>query len=272
MEARIELTKSAIFELISAAIEAYVYRHDYSRTIAVETFAYLFGTVKKRLPLRCTVEHVSVETSAKKRRGSVRVKNNSYTLKRELAHLFGPGFDFIGSMHSHPWVPGEVYQGKPLTSPDDIRKHQLYLLSDADHRCEIGRHFSVGKRNFSLAMTVTLFAMKRANDRADHIYSVDDNLYEFTIGNLKFWFYMQAFEHVYIDNITDEQAVAFEKYGLKLSDYLHHDPLPIPISTFFEKTDLINTFLMESFGRFRVCDESKTGIYLNTEKAEKRRR
>lgn len=270
MQAEIKLTKSVIFELVTAAVEAYVVKHDYSRTIAVETFAYLFGKVNKKLPLKCTIEHISIETSAKKRRGSVGVKKVSYDFKRELANLFGDSFDYIGTMHTHPWLKGEESGSGPIETAEQVRRHQLFLLSDADHACEVNRHFSVGKRDFSLACTVTLFAMQRANDRKDYSSDEMPNLYELTLGNLKIWFYMQAFEHIKSDQLTDEQIKLFGKYGLEYQKYKKFEKLPIPIDTSFDKTELLQTFIAAGFGRFSIDEDNNQGLYLQKASAETR--
>jgi hypothetical protein len=278
MQAEIKLTKSVIFELVTAAVEAYVVKHDYSRTIAVETFAYLFGKVNKRLPLKCTIEHISIETSAKKRRGSVGVTEVSYDFKRELASLFGDSFDYIGTMHTHPWLKGETFTGGTEEKPEEIkvetaehvRRHQLFLLSDADHKCEVNRHFSVGKRDFSLACTVTLFAMQRANDHKELLSDAMPNLHELTLGNLKVWFYMQAFEHIRSDQLTDEQIKLFGQYGLEYQKYIRCEKLPIPIDTYFDKNELSQTFKDKGFGRFFIHEDNKQGLYLQKASAETR--
>jgi hypothetical protein len=278
MQAEIKLTKSAIFELVTAAVEAYVVKHDYSRTIAVETFAYLFGRVNKKLPLKCTIEHISIETSAKKRRGSVEVNKVSYDFKRELASLFGDSFDYIGTMHTHPWLKGETFtrwkaeksEEIKIETAEHVRRHQLFLLSDADHNCEVGRYFSVGNRDFSLACTLTLFAMQRANDRKELSADEAHNLYELTLGNLKIWFYMQAFEHIKSDNLTDEQIQLFGKYGLEYQKYKNCKTLPIPIDTCFDKDELTQTFRDEGFGRFSIDEDKNQGLYLQKASAETR--
>lgn len=270
MEAEIKLSKSAIFELVTAAIEAYVVKHDYNRSIGVETFAYLFGKINKRLPLKCAIEHISVETSAKKRRGSVQVSQVSYDIKRELAQLFGDGFDYIGTMHTHPWLKNEETAKGPVETADHVRRYQLFVLSEADHACEVNRYFSVGSREFSLACTVTLFAMQRANDRKDYSRDESSNLQELTLGNMKIWFYMQAFEHIKSDKLTEEQITTFGKYGLSYADYKKCKKLPIPIETNIDKDNLIATFNEKGFGRFFIDENEKKGLYLLKESSETR--
>lgn len=262
MQAEVSISKSAIFELVNAAVEAYVVKHDYSREIAVETFSYMFGKVNKRLPLKCHIDHVSVDTSAQKRRGSVRTKKLSYDIKKELSELFGDGFDLIGTMHTHPWLKDEVSTKGVVESAEHVRRYQLYLLSSADHTCEINRSFSVGNRSFSIASTITLFAMQRANDRKDYSQADLPCLHEVTLGNLKMWFYVQAFEHIENNKLTDEQKKAFEKYGLSSNDYKPHQVLPIPIDTILDKDELITTFVGEGFGRFFINQDEKNGLYL----------
>lgn len=270
MQAEINFSKSAIFELVNAAIEAYIVKHDYSREISVETFSYLFGKVNKRLPLKCNVEHISVETSAKKRRGSVEIKSVSYDFKREISELFGNGFDYIGTMHSHPWLKGEKYGQKIIESAEHVRRYQLYRLSDSDHKCELNRHFSVSGRCFSVACTVTLFAMQRANNRKDFNPLDGLDIHEITLGNLKLWFYVQAFEHLEPDAMTEEQKKGFEKYELKFEDYQKRKLIPVPIETTFNYKDFIDIFVAEGFGRFSILEDEKVGLYFDKESSESR--
>ncbi len=270
MQAEINFSKSAIFELVNAAIEAYIVKHDYNRTISVETFSYLFGKVNKRLPLKCNIEHISVETSAKKRRGSVETKSVSYSFKRELSELFGNGFDYIGTMHSHPWLKGEECGSKTVESAENVRRYQLYRLSQADHQCEFGRHFAVSGRYFSVACTVTLFAMQRANDRKDFNPLDGQDIHEITLGNLKLWFYVQAFEHLAPSAISEKQKKDFEKYQLLFEDYKDYALIPVPIETSFNYKDFIEIFVAEGFGRFSIIEDKKTGLYFNKESSETR--
>ncbi len=105
--ATISISKSAIFELIMAALEAYAIKHDRESKVAIETFAHLWGSHNKRLPFKCNVEHISVETSAKRRRDSVSTQYISLDLKKDIARVFGEGYNHLGNFHTHPYFKDE---------------------------------------------------------------------------------------------------------------------------------------------------------------------
>ncbi|HIF9253661.1 TPA: hypothetical protein ACX6R1_000753 [Photobacterium damselae] len=264
--ATISITKSALFELIMAALEAYAIKHDRESKVAIETFAHLWGSHNKRLPFKCNVEHISVETSAKRRRDSVSTQYISLDLKKDIARVFGEGYNHLGNFHTHPYFKNEDKKNNKYTA-NKIRTKKLFNFSDQDHRSEINEPIiEVGKHSFSVALVMTVFAMERADDRSDGY--IESNLYELSLGNIKLWLKAQVFEHKEKSCLTDYELNDFSMYGLDASDYNNYDTLPVPITTDINCDFLPLGTYLEGFGRLVIDD--KEAVYINTELAEKR--
>ncbi|MEG0010126.1 MAG: hypothetical protein RR721_18460 [Aeromonas sp.] len=267
MNATINFSKSAFFELLMSAVEAYTIKHNDSEEIAVETYAHLWGKINKRMPLTCTVNHVSIETSAIRSRSSVRTYHKSLEIKKEISDIFGVDYSHIGSMHTHPWIKGEDYGNGIIEGPECIRKNKLFHLSRTDHQSEYGRYFEVNKKNFSVAVVMTLFSTQRANDKKDH-YFCNDGAIEFSIGNLKVWLFVQAFQHIEKSRLTQQQIEDSYRFGLKLSDYTDGNLIPIPITTDLNGTDIMDWVLFKPFGRINI--EDNDAEYVEKKLSEKR--
>lgn len=261
---KVVVSKSALFEMVMAAVEAYAVKHDKQKTFSLETSAHLWGSINKKAPFKCTVNHVSVETSAKRTTGSVASMIESLNIKKDIARVFGEGHDYIGSFHSHPYMK----DADDLEGPNCIRKYKCYHLSSGDHECEINDpQLTVGKKEYSVALVMTVFAMDRANDQKDGYVSI--NIHEFSLGNLKLWLKAQVFEHKKIEDLSDDDIKQFESLKLKYSDYEGYDVLPIPVDTNLECDFLsgLGTYLKE-FGR--VNADLKNTEYRNSQLAENR--
>ncbi len=267
MNAIVNFNKSAFFELLMSAVEAYTIKHKESQVIAVETYAHLWGKINKKLPLRCYVNHVSIETSAIRSRDSVITYTKSLEIKKEIADMFGEDYSYIGSMHTHPYVNGESLGGKSITSPECIRRNRLFHLSETDHKSECGMFFDVGKNKFSVAAVMTLFSAKRATDRKDS-YTCNDGTIELSIGNLKVWMFVQAFQHIEKSCLSDQQLKEAIKFNLDLSRYNDDDLIPVPIATECNGSDIMNWVLFKPFGRINIEDNSAE--YIDKAISEKR--
>jgi len=269
MTATIQMNKSALFELVMAAMEAYAIKHDGKKEVAVETIAHLWGTVNKNAPFKCKIEHVSVETSAERKRGSVWGNPESLKIKKDIASAFGDGYGYIGSFHTHPWLKNESLGGAlKVEGPDSIRKYKLFRFSDGDHRCEVARpEITVGKKQYSIALVMTVFSMDRVNDQKDG--RLEKKLFEFSLGNIKFWLKAQVFEHKSSELLSENEIAAFESYGLDYEDYESEQVLPVPIDTELDCKALSSfDLLLKDFGRLKA--EGNSAEYRNKDVAETR--
>ena len=247
MAATISVTKSAMFELIMAGLEAYSVKHQESSSVSVETGALLWGYVNKTRPFKCTIKHVSVESSAKRTRSSVEFNAQSLKLKKDIAKVFGEQHQYIGTAHSHPYLREE------LVDAAKIRKEKLYELSASDHSCETGNpEIEIGDKSYSVALVLTVHAMMKANDRKDDSH-YGEPLVEFSLGNIKCWLYGRVFEHKVKSSLSDEEHHSFGCYGLPLSRFHDDDIVPVPMETALESDVFLDT-LCKDFGRLTFLD------------------
>lgn len=266
----VDLSKEALFDMILAGLEAYSIKHDGQDIVGIETFAHMWGRVNKNLPFKCYVDHLTPETSAKRTRGSVSSSPVSLQLKQDIAAVFGKGFEYIGTMHSHPYLKvekgkkGEVYE----YDAKSIRKNKFYQCSDGDHESEFtSSTVTVGKHEYSVAVILTVHAMDRARDELDG--AIDDQVFEFSLGNLKMWLFAQVFEHVKCDDLTDHHISDFRKFGLVLDKFEDRFVYPIPVATKL-KCEMLDRhgFFLEGFGRLKISE--KNSSYIKKDQAEKR--
>lgn len=267
MNATINFSKSAFFELLMSAVEAYTIKHNESKVIAVETYAHLWGKINKRLPLTCAINHVSIETSAIRSRSSVSTYHKSLEIKKEISDMFGDDYSHIGSMHTHPWIKGEEYRNEIIEGPECIRKNRLFHLSSTDHESEYGRYFEVNGKKFSVAIVMTLFSTQKANDKKDN-YVCNDGAIEFSIGNLKIWLFAQAFQHIEKSHLTQQQIQDSYRFNLNLSNYTDDELIPIPITTDLNGLDIMDWVLFKPFGRIKI--EDNDAEYIQRKSSEKR--
>ncbi|EGR3001963.1 hypothetical protein DMW06_16755 [Vibrio parahaemolyticus] len=261
MTATISVSKSAIFELIMAGLEAYAIKHEGSKSVSIETAAHLWGYANKAHPFKCTINHVSVETSAKRKRSSVEWNPLSLSIKKDIAKVFGEDYQYIGTAHSHPYLREEVIDAAT------IRSNKLYELSSSDHWCELARpEIQVAGRSYSVAMILTVHSMLKANNRMDGIYG-EAPLIEFSLGNIKCWLYGRVFEHKIKSSLTDEEQRSFERYQLDINDFSDDETLAVPVETILE-SDIALDVLCESFGRLKF--EGNNSTYHSADDAEGR--
>jgi hypothetical protein len=126
MTATVNVSKSALFEMVMAAFEAYAVKHDGKNIVSLETHAQLWGKTNKTHPFKCSIEHFSVDSSAKQERGSVDPVPLSLEIKKDIAQAFGEGYSHLGTFHTHPWLRGEKL-GKDLKieNTQTLRKYEL---------------------------------------------------------------------------------------------------------------------------------------------------
>jgi hypothetical protein len=261
MTAIVKVSKSAFFELLMAAFEAYAVKHDKQDIVAIETHAQLWGTINKQHPFKCHIKHVSVDTSAIRKRDSVSSLDKSLEIKKDIANAFGDGYSYIGTYHTHPYL-----KKLEVTNTSSLRKNKLYNFSFEDHLCEVDSPaITIGDKLYSVALVMTVFAADKADDRKDGF--IDSNLTEFSLGNIKFWLKAQVYQHKSAEMLTVDDKEAL--YIYKRKD--HHkfsnksNRLPIPIDTDLEcELD----FYLEKFGRLNI--NSTEAEYKNSKIAEKR--
>jgi hypothetical protein len=272
MTATVIVSKSALFEMVMAAFEAYAIKHDGKKIVSLETHAQLWGKTNKTHPFKCSIEHFSVDSSSKQERGCVTPEPLSLEIKKDIAQAFGEGYSHLGTFHTHPWLRGEVCgkdsAGKKIKveSTNDIRKYDLFNFSNGDHNCEVDEPtIWVGEKKYSVALVMTIHAAKKADNTKDG--GIDDNPVEFSLGNVKLWLKAQVYEHKITGTLTDADRKSLNIYRLKeYEDFKADAPtMPIPIDTDLECDA---DFLFEKFGRLKIS--SRKATYENSKTADKR--
>ncbi|MCL1078622.1 hypothetical protein D5R81_11980 [Parashewanella spongiae] len=264
MTAIVKVSKSALFEMVMAAFEAYGVKHDGKDIVAIETHAHLWGKVNKTHPFKCSIEHVSVDTSAAQDRCSVAPEPLSLEIKKDIASVFGEGYQHIGSFHTHPYL-----KKIEIKSSNELRKRKFYNFTDGDHQCELGNPtIEIGKKQYSVALVMTIHATDKSDDRKDG--EIESNLFEFSLGNIKLWLKARVYEHKAVDDISVEDELAFNMYGLDFNKHFKvGELLPIPVETKLECNFLTDFgFYLKEFGRLDI--NSNDADYRSKDIAEKR--
>ena len=267
MTATVNVSKSALFEMVMEAFEAYAIKHDGKNIVAMETHAQLWGKTNKTHPFKCSVDHFSVDSSSVQKRGSVIPKHLALVIKKDIAQAFGEGYSHLGSFHTHPWLRGEKL-GKTLNieNTETIRKHELFNFSEGDHLCEVGEStIKVGEDNYSIALVMTIHAAEKANDIKDG--RIDSSLIEFSLGNVKLWLKAQVYKHIATDQLTEDDWKQMNIYRLRdYEDFETDSPtMPVPIETDLECDA---DFFLEKFGRLNIS--SRKSKYESSETADNR--
>lgn len=268
MTAIINIENSAIFSLILEGLEAYAIKHASQKVVALETHAQLWGKVNQTLPFKCNIKHVSVDSSALKKRDSVRPNPLSLTLKKDVAAIFGADFQHLGSFHTHPWLLNESVGTGKIEGASSIRKERLWEFSRGDYNCEINNYtVEVKSKKFSVALVMTILAAGKANDIKDGL--VDNHVYEFSLGNLKLWLNAQVYEHKPITKITSTDSQLLDDIGMNDLSLDSIELLPVPIPTALNSEFLQEfKYICEKFGRLKI--EQNSSEYREAAKADKR--
>ncbi len=261
MTATVNISQSAFFEMVMAAFEAYAVKHHGKHIVSLETHAQLWGKTNKTHPFKCSVEHFSIDSSAKQERGGVTPEPLSLKIKKDIAQAFGEEFNHLGTYHTHPYL-----RKTEVETTNCIRRDKLYNFTSDDHLCEVGEaSISVGKKLYSVALVMTIHAAEKADDRRDG--TIDSSLVEFSLGNVKLWLKAQVYEHIATEVLNEEDWEKLDIYKLTTHKKFNADVdrMPLPIETDLQ-CDI--NFYMEKFGRLKI--NSRKAMYETSETAENR--
>ena len=105
----IHVSDSSLMHLLLAGLEAYKMRvrrgSEANRKLPLETGGLLWGFIKDGVGGmdHISVEHVSVDTAAKKETDSVSLSKHSTLVKRRIIEDRWPNLSLIGDFHTHPY-------------------------------------------------------------------------------------------------------------------------------------------------------------------------
>jgi hypothetical protein len=170
--------------MVLNGFEAFIIKHGSNKRSGIEFHASLYGDVFFQNNKVChrVVEFISADTSAEMKSGSVYVRPEAISLKKELSLQMG--FHQIGKMHSHPYLAHEmrIKQVRDLGfnfSNVDLSEFRKEIINSSDGA------------GYHLEVLLTIKEMKRQNYVTDG--RMGRNVYEFSVGNCKCFLRAQVF-------------------------------------------------------------------------------
>jgi len=130
----------------------------------------------------------------------------SESLKNEVARCFSK-LEVIGALHTHPYLNTEIKQDDKL---DFMRKTGCHFSGeDIDCFTDKLQNNSKEDENYRLEGVLAVYNSKKYNDQRDGF--LEENIFEFSVGNLKCFLKMQVF------SLDEEGAIQEEETILKCS-------------------------------------------------------
>lgn len=196
----IEITDQALLQIMLNSIEAYVVIHNGKKRSGIEMHGHMFGnTETTSTTKRHKIEFFSADTSAVMMPGFCIPDEDSRNLKSEIVRSFS-NYQLLGDLHTHPYLEHEL-------------KNQAALKFMRNIGCE----FSGGDRNS--------FVRKLSESNAEYliegVFAInhrprqsfegdgkrEDNLFEFSVGNLKCFIKIQVFSLNHNGDLIEEPTV-----------------------------------------------------------------
>ncbi|ACS83947.1 hypothetical protein ACS247_14365 [Musicola paradisiaca] len=182
---KVVITSAALFQMVVAGLETYCIQHPHKQDIGVECFGRIWGQYqagKKRSKFQVT--SMTIDTSAKMHQNWALPRDDTEALKRAIGEVFRDELIYLGDFHTHPYTAQEVRSAK------QIRKQTLYQFSDDDKERSLSCE-PIEDTTLTLSIVLTLFRQQRENTARDD--RIDDNTFEFSLGNIKCWLHAQVY-------------------------------------------------------------------------------
>ncbi len=205
MKHTVEVTQSALTQMLLNGFEAFVIKHGNNKRSGIEFHASIYGDIEvndKEDKCRSIIQFISADTSAKMGSGSVDTSEEAEDLKEQLAEQMG--VYRLGNMHSHPYLLEEM----PL---DEVRKRGCEF-SAGDIECflqQLERYES--EDAYVLELVLTIKQLEKQNSARDG--RIAENAIEFSVGNCKCFLRAQTF-------MKDEQGELIAQPTELLCEYL----------------------------------------------------
>jgi len=214
MKHQVAIADDALFQMITAGLEAYCIKHPYKRETGIECMGQLWGKYTRTARTsKLLVTGLTIDTSARMNRSWALDDDSTQDLKMTVAQLFEHRLTYLGDFHSHPYVESE------LSNAQMLRKGRNHDFSDADVVKSYSR-IPIEETSLMVSVVMTFYRMKRVNIERDG--RIDHNTLEFSIGNIKCWL------HALVYNVEQQQPEAtfltadfLESFGHLSSDFRH---------------------------------------------------
>lgn len=214
MKHKVVISEDVLFQMITAGLEAYCVKHPNKREVGIECIGQLWGHyTRTSRTSKLLVKSLTIDTSARMNRGWVLDDAESLNLKMKVAELFEDHFTWLGDFHSHPYVESEISNAQLL------RQGRNHNFSPAD----VSRSYQslpIKDTSLMLSIVMTFYRMQRTNIAKDG--RIDDNTFEFSIGNVKCWLHAQIYN---VEQKTPEETLVetdfLESFSNICSDFRH---------------------------------------------------
>ncbi len=238
MKHYVEVSDQALVQIVMNSLEAFVVLHKGRKRSGIEMHGVLVGYKDEheedtQTSKQYKIDFFSPDTSAVMMPDHCIPQAESESLKNEVARCFSD-FEVIGAFHTHPYLYTEIKQDDKL---DFMRKEGCHFSDeDMDFFTAKLLNNSQEDENYQLEGVLAVFNSKKYNDKRDGRLEDEDNVFEFSVGNLKCFLRMQVF------SLDEEGAIQEEETILKCSC--------------LEKFKYIGKSFFD-FGRIKVKDNKK---------------
>lgn len=183
------LSPDAFRLIISSALEAYAAphgrNHDSTKHIPLETCGAIWGYETEKDDQKFFhIVAVDIETAANRKPGSVASKPESIEIKKGFYERYNPELKYLGDFHSHPWSQGELVDGEPLRTAQNVEQRRLYRFS-GDPKASSGDFSSVKwlKRQgllYQVGLVATIYRMTNIVNDPLHGFLDEKSAFRFT--------------------------------------------------------------------------------------------
>jgi len=203
MKHYVEVSDQALVQIVMNGLEAFVVVHKGRKRSGIEMHGLLVGDkYDTQTTKRYNIDFFSPDTSAVMMPGYCIPQSESESLKNEVAQCFSK-LEVIGALHTHPYLNTEIKQDDKL---DFMRKTGCHFSDeDIDWFTDKLLNNSQEDENYLLEGVLAVFNSKKYNDQRDG--PLEENVFEFSVGNLKCFLKMQVFSLDEEGGIHEEETI-----------------------------------------------------------------
>ncbi len=181
----VQINQQALTQMLLSGFEAFVIKHGKYKRSGIEFHGTVYGDIsinKIKKTITHKVQFLSADTSAVMKSGYVEINIESTNLKENLAEQLG--YYQLGMMHSHPYLSHEM-------AIEQVRERGAnYSEGDLESfEWQLNRYAS--DEAYHLEILLTIKQMERFNAAKDG--RIDENSFEFSVGNCKCFLRAQVF-------------------------------------------------------------------------------
>lgn len=175
----IKMSEDALIQLVLNGLEAFTILHPgkiKSKT-RLETYGLLWGhqiSLPNNNGILYSIETVSIDTSAERKRSSCMPNDSALSLKRDIMTSFWPQYDFLGDFHTHPYL-----------DHNKVKENKYYDFSKVDYESLENYSDYWMMHNYRVGLVLTIAMLKKKSSKLPCY--LQNNTIEFTLGNYRLW-------------------------------------------------------------------------------------